>query len=98
MKFQNYNEFHDWVRWHDYVAAIIHEFPILLIRRYDWMDTEKSTLIVQFFGFKVFQRVWAWVEDADAEYDASPAVPMSEEEIDHLVKQTLKGRGPRKPR
>ncbi len=88
MKFQNYNEFHDWMRWHDYVSVIIHEFPLLLVRRYDWLGEDKSTLMVQLFGFKVFQRVWQWgmtAEEADAAYDAAPAEPMSDEEIDKIV-------------
>lgn len=63
MRIQNYNEFRTWTRWHDYFAFLIHEFPILLIRRYDWMDKESSTLMVQVLGFKVFQRVWHWGDE-----------------------------------
>jgi hypothetical protein len=42
MKFtkQNYNEFKYHLRWHDYISIIINEFPIFLIRRYDWFHTE----------------------------------------------------------
>jgi hypothetical protein len=56
----NYNEFKSPVRWHDYVSVIIHEFPILLIRRYDWMDDEKSTLLIQVLGVRVHRRIWTW--------------------------------------
>lgn len=52
---QNYNEFKTWMRWFDYVNIMLFEFPFLLIRRYDWMDTEKSTYMVQVFGIKVYQ-------------------------------------------
>jgi len=56
----NNNEFKTWMRWHDYVSIIIHEFPILLVRKYDWMKDESSTLIIQIFGFKVCNKIWDW--------------------------------------
>jgi hypothetical protein len=52
---QNYNEFKD-VQWHDYVAIIIHEFPILLVRRYNFgLHSEEmtTTYLVQILGFKI---------------------------------------------
>jgi hypothetical protein len=59
-RWQNYNEFKSGVRWHDYVSCIIHEFPLLLVRRYDWMEKESSTLIVELLGFQLYLRVWQW--------------------------------------
>ena len=60
MALQNANEFKTWMRWHDYFSIIIHEFPIILFRKYDWMDKESSTFMVQVLGFKIYQRVWEW--------------------------------------
>ena len=57
---QNYNEFKSWVRWHDYVSVMVHEFPLLLARRYDWMEDESSTFSFYIAGVKVFQKVWDW--------------------------------------
>jgi hypothetical protein len=61
MKFikQNYNEFNDGVRWHDYFAFIINEFPVVLIRKYDWPHgrNDRYTFMVQVFGFKVYQYI-----------------------------------------
>ena len=56
---QNYNEFKDGVRWHDYLAFVINEFPVLLIRRYDWPgdSDEAYTFMVQVLGFKIYQRI-----------------------------------------
>lgn len=59
-KLQNYNEFRTWVRWHDYVAIVVNEFPVLLIRRYDWLDDTQSTTIAQIFGFTVYQKIKTW--------------------------------------
>ena len=56
-RLQNYNEFRNHVRWHDYIAIIVNEFPVVLVRRYDWMDTERYTLTVQVLGITLFQRI-----------------------------------------
>jgi hypothetical protein len=50
---QNYNEFKDGLRWHDYISIIINEFPIFVIRRYDWLTDNPvtSTYMVQILGF-----------------------------------------------
>ena len=53
---QNYNEFKGQIRWHDYFSIMVNEFPVILIRRYDWYDTESYTFMIQLFGFKVYQR------------------------------------------
>ena len=61
MKFttQNYNEFKDGVRWHDYFSIMVNEFPVILIRKYDWPHefNAKYTFIVQVLGFDVYQHI-----------------------------------------
>ena len=67
---QNANEFKQGLMWHDYVSVMIHEFPLLLVRRYDWIyDQEgcwlpeeeiQSTFSVQVLGFRVYQKIWNW--------------------------------------
>lgn len=61
MKFttQNYNEFKDGVRWHDYFSIMIHEFPVILVRKYDHPHAYNNqyTFMVQVLGFKVYQRI-----------------------------------------
>jgi len=60
MKFtkQNYNEFKNGVRWHDYFAIIINEFPVVLVRKYDWPhENDNYTFMVQVLGFKVYQYI-----------------------------------------
>jgi hypothetical protein len=63
MKFQlqNYNEFRDGVdysgmRWHDYFSIIINEFPIVLVRRYEFgvhRGEYKKCYLVQILGFTI---------------------------------------------
>lgn len=55
-----YNEFRLWMRWHDYFSIMIHNFPIVLVRRYDWMDSESSTYAILICGFLVYQHVGPW--------------------------------------
>ena len=59
MKFtlRNYNEFKTHMGWHDYVSVLINEFPIILVRRYDWFDLDQYTFMVQILGFKVYQQI-----------------------------------------
>jgi len=54
---QNYNEFNQHVRWHDYISIMFNEFPVILVRRYDWFDTERYTFMVQLFGLRVYQKI-----------------------------------------
>lgn len=54
---KNYNEFKGPVCWHDYISIMFNEFPVVLVRRYDWFDTERYTFMVQLFGFKVYQKI-----------------------------------------
>jgi hypothetical protein len=56
-KLQNYNEFKQELRWHDYVNVMINEFAILLVRKYEWYDCERYTFVVQVLGFKVYQKI-----------------------------------------
>lgn len=57
-KLQNYNEFKNGVRWHDYFAIMVNEFPVILVRKYDWPhDNDNYTFIVQLFGFNLFRKI-----------------------------------------
>jgi hypothetical protein len=65
---QNHNEFKSKMRWHDYFALVIHEFSIVLVRRYDWMekpDDESRTFIIQILGWTIYQRIWGWFPDEE---------------------------------
>jgi hypothetical protein len=55
-KLQNYNEFKNHVRWHDYFAIMINEFAVVQVRRYEWFDKEQYTFVIQVLGFAVFHR------------------------------------------
>jgi len=49
---KNYNEFRNvWLRWHDYVSIMINEFPILQIRRYDWLEVETRSWLIRVLCF-----------------------------------------------
>jgi SRSO17 transposase len=60
IRWQNYNEFRGWVRWHDYFSFMVNEFAILLVRRYDWFDHNPptSTFIVTVCGVNVFHKCY----------------------------------------
>lgn len=62
-KLQNYNEFRENMAWHDYVSVIINEFPIVLVRRYEWLLRDKYSIYIQFFGFCIFRRTYSYVEE-----------------------------------
>lgn len=56
-KLQNYNEFKHWVRWYDYFSIMIHEFPVILFRRYDFLnqkDDMYSILVIELLGFTIY--------------------------------------------
>ena len=56
-KLQNYNEFKH-VRWHDYFSIMVNEFPVILVRKYDWLhENDQYTFMVQILGFKIYQRI-----------------------------------------
>ena len=65
MKFQlqNYNEFRENMAWHDYVSVIINEFPIVLVRRYEWLLRDKYSIHIQFFGFGIFHKTYSYAEE-----------------------------------
>jgi hypothetical protein len=52
-QWQNHNDFKTPISWHDYVSVIVNEFPILLVRRYDWFSTDETTVLIQIFGFRI---------------------------------------------
>jgi len=48
---RNYNEFRNiWFSWEDKIAVIILDFPILLVRKYEWLEKERSNWLVQVMG------------------------------------------------
>jgi|LakMenEpi03Aug12_release.lakeMendotaPanAssembly.Ray.scaffolds.fasta_scaffold6185995_1 hypothetical protein len=57
IKLQNYNEFKNGVRWHDYFTIMVNEFPIILVRKYDWHENDTYTFMVQVMGVKVYQHI-----------------------------------------
>jgi hypothetical protein len=58
---QNYNEFSEHIRWHDYISIMINEFPVVLVRKYDDPHETRgyywSAFLIQIMGFKVYQKV-----------------------------------------
>jgi hypothetical protein len=55
---RNYNEFRDvWLSWQDKISIIICDFPILLIRKYEWLEKEKSNWLVQVMGIDLFRSI-----------------------------------------
>lgn len=59
-RLQNYNEFRNHVSWHDYFTIMVNEFAVILVRRYDWLETEEYTFVVTVMGFDVFRRVGSY--------------------------------------
>ena len=52
---RNYNEFRDvWLSWQDKISIIICDFPILLVRKYEWLEKERVTWLVQVMGVDLF--------------------------------------------
>lgn len=48
---RNYNEFRNvWFSWEDKISISIMDFPILLIRKYEWLEKERSNWLVQVMG------------------------------------------------
>jgi hypothetical protein len=53
---RNYNEFRDvWFSWQDKISIIICDFPLLLVRKYEWLEKEKSNWLVQVLGIELFR-------------------------------------------
>ena len=48
---KNYNEFRNvWFGWQDKISITILDFPILLVRKYEWLEKERSNWLVQVLG------------------------------------------------
>ena len=48
---KNYNEFRNvWFSWEDKISITILDFPILLVRKYEWLEKERSNWLVQVMG------------------------------------------------
>ncbi len=59
MKFlwQNCNDFNSGIRWHDYLSIMINEFPIILVRKYDWpSEGDDGFYHAQVMGFRVYHK------------------------------------------
>lgn len=55
---KNYNEFRSiWFGWEDKLAFIIFDFPLLLIRKYNWFEKEESTWLIQVIGINLFSSI-----------------------------------------
>ena len=44
-----------WIRWRDYCSLVVFNFPIFMIRVYEWPEDskKKSTLSLAFLGFTI---------------------------------------------
>ena len=52
---RNYNEFKNvWFSWQDKISIMIFDFPILLVRKYQWLEKEKSNWLIQVLGIDLF--------------------------------------------
>jgi len=48
---KNYNEFRNvWFSWEDKISITILDFPILLVRKYEWLEKERANWLVQVMG------------------------------------------------
>ena len=48
---RNYNEFRNtWFSWQDKISITVFDFPILLVRKYEWLEKERSNWLVQVMG------------------------------------------------
>ncbi len=48
---KNFNEFRNtWFSWQDKISITILDFPILLVRKYEWLEKERSNWLVQVMG------------------------------------------------
>jgi hypothetical protein len=55
---RNYNEFRDvWFSWEDKISITIFDFPILLIRKYEWLEKERSNWLVQIMDVDLFPSI-----------------------------------------
>ncbi len=55
---RNYNEFKNvWFSWEDKISITIFDFPILLIRKYEWLEEERSNWLAQVMGVDLFPSI-----------------------------------------
>jgi hypothetical protein len=48
---RNCNEFRNiWFSWEDKISIMVFDFPILLIRKYEWLEKERSNWLLQVMG------------------------------------------------
>ena len=48
---RNYNEFRNvWFSWQDKISITILDFPVVLVRKYEWLEKERSNWLVQVMG------------------------------------------------
>ena len=55
---RNYNEFRNvWFGWQDKISITILDFPILLVRKYEWLEKERSNWLVQVMGIDLLPSI-----------------------------------------
>ena len=55
---RNCNEFRNaWFSWEDKISITIFDFPILLVRKYEWLEKESSNWLVQVMGVDLFSSI-----------------------------------------
>ncbi len=55
---RNYNEFRNvWFSWQDKISITILDFPILLVRKYEWLEKERSNWLVQVMGIDLLPSI-----------------------------------------
>jgi len=55
---RNYNEFRNvWLGWQDKISITILDFPILLVRKYEWLEKERSNWLVQIMSVDLFTSI-----------------------------------------
>ncbi|OGP91657.1 MAG: hypothetical protein A2156_15425 [Deltaproteobacteria bacterium RBG_16_48_10] len=55
---RNYNEFRNvWFGWQDKISITILDFPILLVRKYEWLEKERSNWLVQVMGVNLLPSI-----------------------------------------
>ncbi len=55
---RNYNEFRNvWFGWEDKISITIMDFPIPSVRKYEWLEKERSNWLVQVMGVDLFPSI-----------------------------------------
>lgn len=61
MSYRIVSEFREtWIRISDKLSVMIFDFPILLYRKFDFLDNEMSTIIFIVFGFTIHKSTYKW--------------------------------------